>query len=187
MQQAIERSAKEAGASMAQAPRCQWAPAKVTTSTKALADWSNNELARWLGDGRRCSRWRPAVTFGGGRPDRDRRRDRHVRREPRVSMSSGHATAEVAQAAIDEGVGRTRQMLPGNYAPVAMNIEGPGAEQGFPQELFDSADPRGWSEGTTTCRPPATRSSVPAGRCGSSGEGASIMIVEFYLPREGAR
>ena len=119
----------------------------MTTSTKALADRLNNELPRRLGDGLSLQ----LLAAGGDVPVAvdeaavvnaigafaDSRR---------VSMLSGQVTVEVAQVAIDEGVGRTRGMSPGGYALVAMNIEGPGAQQGFPQELFDSADPRAWRE-----------------------------------------
>ena len=78
-------------------------------------------------------------------------------------------------------------MSPGDYALVAMNIEGPGAQQGFPQELFDSADPRGWREVKDDLQ--AARNAIlgAGGQVWLSREGASIMIVEFYLPREGAR
>ena len=189
MQQAIERFAKEAGVSVTlgatiPAP----APAKVMTSTKALADRLNNELARRLGDGLSLQ----LLAAGGDVPVAvdetaivnaigtfaDSRR---------VSMLSGQVTVEVAQVAIDEGVGRTRGMSPGSYALVAMNIEGPGAQQGFPQELFDSADPRGWREVKDDLQ--AARNAVlgAGGQVWLSREGASIMIVEFYLPREGAR
>ena len=189
MQQAIERFAKEAGVSVTGgAAMPAPAPAKVTTSTKALTDRLNNELARRLGDGLSLQ----LLAAGGDVPVAvdetaivnaigtfaDSRR---------VSMLSGQVTVEVAQVAIDEAVGRTRGMSPGDYALVAMNIEGPGAQQGFPQELFDSADPRAWREVKDDLQ--AARNAIlgAGGQVWLSREGASIMIVEFYLPREGAR
>ncbi len=102
-------------------------------------------------------------------------------------MLSGQVTVEIAQVAIDEAVGRARGMSPGAYALVAMNIEGPGAQQGFPQEIFDSADPRAWRAVKEDLQAARTAILGAGGQVWLTREGASIMIVEFYLPREGAR
>jgi len=105
----------------------------------------------------------------------------------RLSMLSGQVTVEIAQVAIDEAVGRARGMSPGGYALIAMNIEGPGAQQGFPPEVFDSADPRAWRAVKEELQAARTAILGAGGQVWLSREGASIMIVEFYLPREGAR
>ena len=134
MQQAIERFAKEAGVTInigsAGAPPPP--QAKVTTTTKALADRLNNELARRLGDGLSMQLLAAggdisvavdeAAVINAVGAFADSRR---------LSMLSGQVTVEIAQVAIDEAVGRTRGMSPGDYALLAMNIEGPGAQQGF--------------------------------------------------------
>ncbi len=189
MQQAIERFAKEAGVTVnltgggAPPP-----PAKVTTTTKALADRLNNELPRRLGDGLSMQLLaaagdvsvavEEAVAINAIGTFADSRR---------LSMLSGQVTVEIAQVVIDEGVGRARGMSPGSYALVAMNIEGPGAQQGFPQELFDSADPRAWRQVKDDLQAARTAIIATGGQVWLTREGASIMIVEFYLPREGAR
>jgi PAS domain S-box-containing protein len=191
MQAAIERFAKEAGVSVnlggggASAP----VPApKPTTTTRALASKLGSELPRRLGDGldfRMLASSADAVVqveeatvvsaVGAFADSR------------RVSMLSGQVTAEVAEVTVDEGVGAMRGMSPGAYVLVALNVEGPGAQQGFPQEVFDSADPRTWREVKDELQ--SARSAVVAagGQVWLTREGASIMIVEFYLPREGAR
>ena len=191
MQQAIERFAKEAGVTInitgvTGAPTPP--PAKVTTSTKALADRLNNELPRRLGDGLSMQLLASsgdvsvavdeAAIINAVGVFADSRR---------LSMLSGQVTVEIAQVTIDEAVGRARGMTPGAYALVAMNIEGPGAQQGFPQELFDSADPRGWRAVKEDLQAARTAILGAGGQVWLTREGASIMIVEFYLPREGAR
>jgi PAS domain S-box-containing protein len=188
MQAAFERFAKEAGITVTGGSAPPPGPVKVTTSTKALADRLNNELPRRLGDGlslqllaatadvsvaiEETAAVNAIGTFADSR---------------RVSMLSGQVTVEVAQVSIDEGVGRTRGMSPGAYALVAMNIEGPGAQQGFPQELFDSADPRAWRQVKEDLQAARTAILGAGGQVWLTREGASIMIVEFYLPREGVR
>ena len=181
MQAAFERFAKEAGITVT-------GGSAPTTSTKALADRLNNELPGRLGDGLSLQllaatgdvsvaiEETAAVNAIGAFAD-----------SRRASMLSGQVTVEIAQVSVDEGVGRMRGMSPGAYALVAMNIEGPGAQQGFPQELFDSADPRAWRQVKEDLQ--AARAAIlgAGGQVWLSREGASIMIVEFYLPREGAR
>ncbi len=191
MQQAIERFAKEAGITInisggAAAPPPP--PAKVTTTTRALADRLTNELPRRLGDGLSMQLLASsgdvsvaideAAVINAVGVFADSRR---------MSMLSGQVTVEIAQVAIDEAVGRARGMTPGAYALVAMNIEGPGAQQGFPQEIFDSADPRAWRAVKEDLQ--AARAAVlgAGGQVWLTREGASIMIVEFYLPREEAQ
>ena len=63
----------------------------------------------------------------------------------------------------------------------------PSDLQGFPPELFDSADPRAWREVKEDLQAARTAILGAGGQVWLSREGASIMIVEFYLPREGAR
>ena len=189
MQQAIERFAKEAGVSVtvpgggAPPP-----PAKVTTTTKVLADRLNNDLQRRLGDGLSLQ----LLAAGGDVPVAVEESTvinavGAFADSRRLSMLSGQVTVEVAQVAIDEGVGRARGMSPGAYVLVAMNIEGPGAQQGFPQEIFDSADPRAWRQVKEDLQAARTAIIATGGQVWLTREGASIMIVEFYLPREGAR
>lgn len=187
MQQAIERFAKEAGVAITGGSAAP-APVKVTTSTKALADRLNNELPRRLGDGLTmqllaASADVPVAVEEGAAVNAigafaDSRR---------ASMLSGQVTVEVAEVAIDEGVGKVRGMSPGRYALVAMNIDGPGAQQGFPPEIFDSADPRPWREVKDDLQAARTAILGAGGQVWLTREGASIVIVEFYLPREGAR
>ena len=188
MQAAFERFAKEAGITVTGGSAPPPAPVKVTTSTKALADRLNNELPRRLGDGLSMQllaatgdvavaiEETAAVNAIGVFAD-----------SRRVSMLSGQVTVEIAQVSVDEGVGRARGMSPGAYALVAMNIDGPGAQQGFPQELFDSADPRAWRQVKEDLQAARTAILGAGGQVWLAREGASIMIVEFYLPREGAR
>jgi PAS domain S-box-containing protein len=188
MQAAIERFAREAGVSItvgagggAAAPP----PAKAVTSTKALADRLNAELGRRLGDGLPMSLLNSSadakvtvdeqVAMGAIGAFADSRR---------VSMLSGQVTVEVAEVSVDDSVGKIRGMSPGGYALVVLNIDGPGAQQGFPQEVFESSDPRAWREVKDDLQ--AARAAIVAagGQVWLSREGASIMIVEFYLPRE---
>jgi PAS domain S-box-containing protein len=191
MQQAIERFAKEAGVTINITGGAVAAPppaAKVTTTTKALADRLNNALPRRLGDGLSMQLLASsgdvsvavdaAAVINAVGVFADSRR---------MSMLSGQVTVEIAQVTIDEAVGRARGMTPGAYALVAMNIEGPGAQQGFPQELFDSVDPRAWRAVKEDLQAARTAVLGAGGQVWLTREGASIMIVEFYLPREGAR
>jgi PAS domain S-box-containing protein len=188
MQAAIERFAREAGVSIPVGGSGAAAPApapKAETSTKALAERLGAELPRRLGDGLPMSLLSSSadskvaideqVVMGAIGAFADSRR---------VSMLSGQVTVEVADVSIDNGVGKVRGMSPGSYALVVLNVDGPGAQQGFPQEVFESADPRGWREVKDDLQ--AARAAIVAagGQVWLSREGASIMIVEFYLPRE---
>jgi PAS domain S-box-containing protein len=192
MQAAIERFAKEAGVSInvgaGGVPAAPSAPPKPTTTTRALASRLGSELPRRLGDGldfRMLASSAEAVVevdestvvnaVGAFADSR------------RVSMLSGQVIAEVAEVIVDDGVGSQRGMSPGAYVLVVLNVEGPGAQQGFPQEAFDSVDPRAWREIKDELQ--AARSAIVAagGQVWITREGASIMIVEFYLPREGDR
>ena len=187
MQQAIERFAKEAGVTVSVGGSAP-APMKVTTTTKALADRLNAELPRRLGDGLTLQLLAAsadvsvavdegvAINAIGAFAD-----------SRRLSMLGGNVTVEVAEVTIDEGVGQARAMSPGRYALIALNIDGSGAQQGFPQEIFDSADPRAWREVKEDVQ--AARAAIIAagGQVWLTREGSSIMIVEFYLPRGGTR
>lgn len=189
MQAAIERFAKEAGVSAigsgghAGPP----APPKVTTTMRALASRLGSELPRRLGDGLdfrilasntdAVVEVDESVAVNAVAAFADSRR---------TSMLSGQVTAEVAEVTVDESVGQIRGMSPGAYALVALNIDGPGAQQGFPEEVFDSADPRAWREMKDELQSARTVVVGAGGQVWLTREGASIMIVEFYLPREGA-
>jgi PAS domain S-box-containing protein len=192
MQAAIERFAKEAGVVVnvggagldSQAAQ----PPKATTTTRALASRLGSELPRRLGDGlefRMLASSAEAVievdeglvasAVGAFADSR------------RVSMLSGQVTAEIAEVTVDDGVGQMRSMAPGAYALVVLNVEGPGAQQGFPQEIFDNADPRAWREVKDELQSARTAVVGSGGQIWVTREGASILVVEFYLPREGAR
>jgi hypothetical protein len=188
MQAAIERFAKEAGVSVSLAAGAPPAPAKPTTSMRTLASKLGTELPRHLGDGLEL---RMLAASADGVVEVDESTILSAvgafADSRRAAMLSGQLTAEVAEVNIDEGVGQLRGMSPGAYALVALNIDGPGAQQGFPQEVFDSADPRPWREVKEELQ--AARAAVVAagGQVWLTREGASIMIVEFYLPRQGSR
>ena len=188
MQAAIERFAKEAGVSVSLAAGAPPAPAKPTTSMRTLASKLGTELPRHLGDGLEL---RMLASSADGVVEVDESTILSAvgafADSRRAAMLSGQLTAEVAEVNIDEGVGQLRGMSPGAYALVALNIDGPGAQQGFPQEVFDSADPRPWREVKEELQ--AARAAVVAagGQVWLTREGASIMIVEFYLPRQGSR
>jgi hypothetical protein len=161
---------------------------KVTTTTKALTDRLNAALPRRLGDGL-------TLHLLSASADASVAIDESVAINAigafadsrRLSMLGGNVTVEVAEVTIDEGVGRARGMAPGRYALVVMNIDGSGAQQGFPQEAFDSADPRAWREVKEDVQAARTAIIGAGGQVWLTREGASIMIVEFYLPREGTR
>ena len=188
MQAAIERFAKEAGVSVSIGGGAPPPPARPATSMRALATKLGGELPRRLGDGLDLQMLASSadgtieveeetiLSAVGAFAD-----------SRRASMLSGQVTAEVAEVTIDEGVGQLRGMSPGAYALVALNIEGPGAQQGFPQEVFDSADPRSWREVKQELQSARTAVVAAGGQVWLSREGASIMIVEFYLPRGGSR
>jgi hypothetical protein len=53
--------------------------------------------------------------------------------------------------------------------------------------VFDSADPRPWREVKDELQSARTAVVGAGGQVWLTREGASIMIVEFYLPREGTR
>jgi hypothetical protein len=187
MQAAIERFAREAGVAITVGgPGSEPAAAKVTTSTKALRERLNAELPRRLGDGLE-------FTLLAAGADVPVAMDEAVIVDAigafadsrRLSMLSGQATAEIALVSIDEGVGRIRGMSPGPYVLVALNVDGPGAQQGFPQQLFDNADPRAWREAKEDLQTARTAVVGAGGQVWLTREGASIMIAEFYLPREG--
>lgn len=188
MQAAIERFAKEAGVSVTLGAGVPPAPAKPTTTMRALASKLGSELPRRLGDGLEL---RMLASSADGVIEVDESTILSAvgafADNRRVSMLSGQVTAEVAEVTVDEGVGQLRGLSPGTYALVALNVDGPGAQQGFPQEVFYTADPRPWREVKEELQ--AARAAVVAagGQVWLTREGASIMIIEFYLPREGSR
>lgn len=188
MQAAIERFAKDAGVSVSLDAGVPPAPARPTTSMRALASKLGSELPRRLGDGLEL---RMLASSADGLIEVEESTILSAigafADNRRVSMLSGQVTAEVAEVTIDEGVGQLRGMSPGTYALVAFNVDGPGAQQGFPQEVFYSADPRPWREVKEELQ--AARSAIVAagGQVWLTREGASIMIIEFYLPCEGRR
>lgn len=188
MQAAIERFAKEAGVSVALGAGAPPAPAKPTTSMRTLASKLGSELPRRLGDGLEL---RMLASSADGAIEADEATILSAvgafADSRRVSMLSGQVTAEVAEVTIDEGVGQLRGMSPGAYALVALNIEGPGAQQGFPLEVFYSADPRPWREVKEELQEARAAVIAAGGQVWLTREGASIMIVEFYLPCEGQR
>lgn len=190
MQAAIERFAKEAGVSVnvAAGGATPSAPPKPTTSTRALASRLGGELPRRLGDG---LEFRMLASSSDAVVEADEATVVQAvgafADSRRVSMLSGHVTAEVAEVMVDDGVGSMRAMSPGAYALVVLNIDGPGAQQGFPAEAFDSADPRGWREVKDELQSARHAIVSAGGQVWLTREGASIMIVEFYLPREGGR
>lgn len=187
MQAAIERFAREAGVAITVGgPGGAPAAPKLTTSTRALRERLNAELPRRLGDGVDFT----LLAAGADVPvavDEDAVVNAigAFADSRRMSMLSGQATAEIAQVSIDEGVGRMRGMSPGPYVLVALNVDGPGAQQGFPQEIFDSADPRAWREVKEDLQTARMAVVGAGGQVWLTREGASIMIAEFYLPREG--
>ena len=158
-------------------------PVQASTQVRTLAERLESELPRRLGDGLALSLLVASPDSVIAAPERtvadaigtfaDGRR---------ASMLSGQVTVELAEVLIDEGVGGQRGLAPGPYVLVAMTIEGPGAQQGFPEELFERADPGIWRK--LRAEPQAARAAVVAlnGQVWLSREGASIMIVEFYLP-----
>ncbi len=180
MQQAIERLVREAGVAITGGGPAASASLKSTTTTQALVDRLNSELPRRLGDGLTMQLLAAgadvpvaieegvAVSAIGAFAD-----------SRRLSMLGGQVTVEVAQVVIDDGVGRVRGMSPGAYALVAMSVEGPGAQQGFPQEIFDSADPRAWREVKDDLQAARTAIVGEGGQVWVTREGASIMSVEF--------
>ena len=188
MQAAIERFAKEAGVSVSVAAGGPPTPPKPTTSMRALASKLGSELPRRLGDGLELQML--ASTADGvieGDESTILSAVGAFADSRRASMLSGQVTAEVAEVTIDDGVGQLRGMSPGAYALIALNIDGPGAQQGFPQEVFDSADPRPWREVKDELQAARTAVVGAGGQVWLTREGASILIVEFYLPRGGGR
>jgi PAS domain S-box-containing protein len=106
--------------------------------------------------------------------------------ESRREMAGGEVVVEFADVFIDEEVGRTRAMSPGAFLLVGMNVTGPGAHLGFPSDVFDTAESRGWRE-VAYGLDAARRTIVDAGgQVWLMREGGSL-IVEFYLPREASR
>lgn len=188
MQAAIERFAQEAGVTIAVGGAGAAAPARVATSTKALAARLNDELPGRLGDGL-------SLTMLASGADAKVAVDEQAvlgaifafADSRRLSMLSGQVTVEIAEVTVDDGVGHARGMSPGPYALIAMTIDGPGAQQGFAPEIFNSADPRGWRQMKEELQ--AARSAIvgAGGQIWVTHEGASVAILEFYLPREGAR
>ena len=98
-------------------------------------------------------------------------------------MLSGAVTVELAEVSIDDDVGMVRRLKPGPYVLIAMNFDGPGAQQGVPQDLFETADPGPWSEMREEVQ--AARAAVLGvnGQVWLAREGSSAMVLEFYLPR----
>ena len=188
MQAAIERFAQEAGVTIAVGGAGAAAPARAATSTKALAARLNDELPRRLGDGL-------SLTMLASGADAKVAVDEQAvlgaifafADSRRLSMLSGQVTVEIAEVTVDDGVGHARGMSPGPYALIAITIDGPGAQQGFAPEIFNSADPRGWRQMKEELQ--AARSAIvgAGGQIWVTHEGASVAILEFYLPREGAR
>ncbi len=101
----------------------------------------------------------------------------------RVSMLSGRATVELADVDVDDGAGRARGLTPGAYVLAVMQVDGPGAQQGIAPEVFDSGDPRGWREMRGELQQARTALVGSGGQVWVSREGASILVLEFYLPR----
>ncbi len=184
MLQAFERFAKDAGVSVGNIGSPAPAP-KAATTTRELAERLNVDLPRRLGDGLSMSLLAAsadAVVTMDGQAVADAIGVFADSR--RMSMLSGAVTVELAEVIIDDSVGGLRGMSPGPYVLVVMNVDGPGAQQGFPAEIYDTADPRGWRELKAELQ--SARSAIVAsgGQVWLTREGASILIVEFYLPRE---
>jgi PAS domain S-box-containing protein len=187
MQAAIERFAREAGITL-QDGGAEPAAAKSTTTNKVLAERLGAELPRRLGDGLDLSLLPAGAETTIAMDEESAAQAIGVFADSRrASMLSGSVAVEIAEVVIDEGVGHARGMGPGGYVLVALNVNGPGAQQGIPQEVFDSADPRAWRLVKDDLQ--AARATIVAagGQVWLTREGASIMIVEFYLPREGTR
>lgn len=188
MQAAIERFAKEAGVSVSLDAGAPPAPVRPTTGMRALASKLGSELPRRLGDGLEL---RMLASSADGVIEADESTILSAvgafADSRRASMLSGQVTAEVAEVTIDEGVGQLRGMSPGTYALVALNVDGPGAQQGFPPEVFYSADPRPWREVKEELQAARTAVVAAGGQVWLTREGASVMIIELYLPCEGRR
>ncbi|HEX7085956.1 MAG TPA: PAS domain-containing protein [Vicinamibacterales bacterium] len=159
------------------------APAAVT-KTREIATTLESELARRFGDGIEFSLLvasgdstiaLPAATIvdvlGAFADSR------------RVSMLSGRATVELADVEVDDGAGRARGLSPGAYVLAVMQVDGPGAQQGIAPEVFDSGDPRGWREMRKELQQARTTLVGSGGQIWVTREGASILVLEFYLPR----
>jgi PAS domain S-box-containing protein len=160
------------------------APVVTSTKTREVATKLESELTRRFGDGLEFSLLVASGDSTIALPEAtvvdvlgafaDSRR---------VSMLSGRATVELADVDVDEGAGRARGLTPGAYVLAVMNVEGPGAQQGIAPEVFDNGDPRGWREMRAELQSARTTLIAGGGQIWVTREGASILILEFYLPR----
>lgn len=178
--QLVEALGKLAGTVTTAAPA---APAAVVR-TREIASTLETELTRRFGDGIEFSMLvasgdstiaLPAETIVGvlGAFADSRR----------LSMLSGRATLELADVDVDEGAGRARGLTPGAYVLAVMQVDGPGAQQGIAPEVFDNVDPRGWREMRNELQEARTTLVGSGGQIWVTREGASILVLEFYLPR----
>lgn len=160
------------------------APRSVMTTTKALASRLESELPRRLGDGLDFSML-PSRAGGAAAIEENAVMSAigAFADSRRVSMLSGTVQVELADVGIDEGAGRARALTPGEYVLVVLTVDGPGAQQGFAPEIFDSSDPRVWREAREEVQMARTAILAAGGQVWLTREGASILIVEFYLPR----
>ena len=188
MQTAIARFVEEAGVSIRTGVSVPSAPATPATTIRGLASTLGTELPRRLGD------WLELTMLATGADGTIAVDEPTILAaigafadSRRASMLSGQVTAEISDVTIDDAAGRQRGMSAGRYALVALHINGPGAQQGFPQTVFDSADPRAWGEAKEELQAARTSIVDAGGQVWLSPEGASIVIVEFYLPQDGRR
>ena len=103
-----------------------------------------------------------------------------------AAMRSGQIVLEIADVSVDADAAKGRgNMIPGDYALVAVHVAGQGAADGLPGNLFESVDAAAWSGAPAELGGAHEATRAMAGTLWLAREGHGV-VFELYLPRQAA-
>jgi PAS domain S-box-containing protein len=103
-----------------------------------------------------------------------------------AAMRSGQIVLEIADVSVDADAAKGRgNMVPGDYALVAVHVAGEGAADGLPSQLFESADASAWSHAPAELGGAHDATRATGGTLWLAREGHGV-VFELYLPRQAA-
>ncbi len=103
-----------------------------------------------------------------------------------AAMRSGQIVLEIADVTVDQDAAKGRgDMIPGDYALVAVHVAGDGAADGLPGKLFESGDASAWSSAQAELGGAHEATRATGGTLWLAHEGPGV-VFELYLPRQAA-
>ena len=103
-----------------------------------------------------------------------------------AAMRSGQIVLEIADVSVDQDAAKGRgDMIPGDYALVAVHVAGEGAADGLPGTLFESGDASAWSSAQAELGGAHEATRATGGTLWLAREGPGV-VFELYLPRQAA-